>query len=78
LDNVISKWILDEVKRVEDDFSNELKSLGRGGVIDRSLENTASVSVSCDFDKVGGNSVVDELVVLGHELVETFLDYLIG
>jgi hypothetical protein len=38
-------------------------------VIDGSLENTTSVSVSGDFNQVGSDSIVDKLVVFGNELV---------
>jgi hypothetical protein len=38
------------------------------------LENTTSVSVSCDFDEIGRDSIVDELIVLWYELVQAFLD----
>jgi len=50
LNNVISKGILNEIERVEDDFSDELQSLRWRGMINRSLKNTTSVSVSGDFD----------------------------
>jgi hypothetical protein len=37
LNHIVSERILNEVERVEDDFSDELKSLGGGCVIDGSL-----------------------------------------
>ena len=45
-------------------------------MVDGSLENATAVSVSGDFDQVGGDSIVDELVVLGHEFVQALLDHL--
>jgi hypothetical protein len=65
---------LDQVQRVEDDLSDQLNSLSGAGVVDRSLKHAAAVSVGCDFDQVGGDRVVDELVVLGNQFVQTFLD----
>jgi hypothetical protein len=43
------------------DLSHELNSLRVSSVIDTSLQDTTSVSVSSDFDTVSGDSVVDEL-----------------
>ena len=43
-------------------------------MIDGSLQNPTSVSVSCDFDKVGSDGIVDELVVFRYKLVQAFLD----
>ena len=77
LNNVISERILDQVERVEDDFSHQLQSLRWRCVIDRSLEDATSVSVGCDFNEVGCDGIVDELVIFGYELVQAFLDNLI-
>lgn len=74
LDDVVSEWVLDEVERVEDDLSDELKSLRRRGVVDRALQHAASVSVSGHFDEVGSDGIVDELVVLGDKLVQALLN----
>ena len=43
-------------------------------MVDGSLENTTSVSMSSNFDEIGSYGVVDELVVFRDELVEAFLD----
>lgn len=43
------------------DLGDELNPLGVGGVVDASLKNTASVSVSRDLDAVSSDSIVDEL-----------------
>jgi len=32
------------------------------------------VSVSCDFDQIGCDGIVDELVVFRYKLVQAFLD----
>lgn len=65
---------MNKVERVEDDLGDELNPLSWGGVVDRSLEDTASVPVRGDFDKVGSDGIVDELVVVGNELVKAFLN----
>lgn len=43
------------------DFSNKLNPLRVGGVVNASLKNTTSVTVSRDFNTVSGDGVVDEL-----------------
>lgn len=43
-------------------------------MIDRTLEDTTSVTVSSDFDEISSDSIVDELVVFRNEFVETFLN----
>lgn len=45
-------------------------------MIDGSLEDATSVSVGGDLDQVGSDGIVDELVVLGYELVQALLDHL--
>lgn len=68
--------VLDEVERVEDDLRNQLHTLSRTGMVDTPLQNTTPMSVSRNFDKVGSNGVVDELVIFRYELVEAFLNHL--
>jgi len=34
------------------------------------------MSMGCDFDQVGSNGIVDELVVFRYKLVQAFLDNL--
>ena len=46
---------------MEGDFGDELYPLRVGSVIDASLEDATSVSVSSDLDAVSGDGVVDEL-----------------
>ncbi len=77
MNDVVSERILDEVKRVEDDLSDELNTLSGAGMVDRSLEDTTSVSMRSNFDEVGSDGVVDELVVFRDELVQAFLDDLL-
>ena len=76
LDDIVAKGVLHEVERVKDDFSDELHPLGRRCVIDGALQDAAAVSVGSDFDEIGSDGVVDELVVFGDELVEALLDHL--
>jgi hypothetical protein len=74
LNDIVSEWVLDEVKRVENDLGNELESLRRGSMIDGSLQDTTSVPVSRNLDQVGSDSIVNELIVVGNELVQAFLN----
>lgn len=43
-------------------------------MIDATLEDTAAVTMGGYLDEIGGDSIVDKLVVFGDELVEAFLD----
>ena len=43
-------------------------------MVDAALQDAAAVAVRRDLDAVGGDGVVDELVVLGRELVQALLD----
>jgi hypothetical protein len=74
LNNIVTEGVLDEIQRVEDDLGDKLEALSRGRVVDRALEDAATVAVGGNLDEVGGNRIVDELVVLGDELVETLLN----
>lgn len=76
--DVVSKRILDECQGVVSDFSNELNPLRVGRVVDASLQDTTSVSVGSDFDTVGRDGIVDELVVLGDQPVQALLNDVIA
>lgn len=69
--------ILNEGERVVGDFGNELNSLTLGRMVDASLEDATSVTVSSDFDTVRRDGVVDELVVLWGKVVEALLDHVV-
>lgn len=45
-------------------------------MIDATLEDTATVTMGGHLNKIGGDSIVDKLVIFGNELVEAFLDNL--
>lgn len=74
LNDVVTERILNQRKGVVSDLGHQLDSLSISGVIDAPLQDTASVSVGSDLDAVCGDGVVDELVVLRNEPVETLLD----
>jgi len=59
--HVVTVRILDECERVEGDLVDELHALMIGCVVNTSLQDATSVSVSGDFDTVGSNGIVDEL-----------------
>jgi hypothetical protein len=59
--HVVTVRILNEGERVVGDLVNELHALMIGRVVDATLQDTAPVSVSGNFDTVGGNGIVDEL-----------------
>ena len=59
--HVVTIRILNEGERVEGDLVNELHALMIGRMINTTLQDAASVSVSGDFDAVGSNGIVDEL-----------------
>ena len=78
LNDIVAERVLNEGERVVGDFGDELDSLRFRSVIDTALENTATVTMSCDFDAVGGYGSVDELVIFGSEFVQTFLDNMVS
>ena len=57
---------------------NKLKALSLRSVVDATLEDTASVTVSSDFNTVRGDGVVDKLVILRGKLVQAFLNDMIA
>jgi hypothetical protein len=59
--HIVTVRILNEGERVEGDLVNELHALMIGRVVNTTLQDTTSVSVSGNFDAVGGNGIVDEL-----------------
>jgi hypothetical protein len=65
---------LNESERVVGNLGNELNSLTLGSVIDTSLKDATSVTVSRDLDAVGSDGVVDELVVFRRKVVQALLD----
>ena len=71
---VVTIRVLYERERVVCDLVNELDALVLGRVVDAALKHTAAVAVGGDLDAIVRDGVVDELVVLGRELVETLLD----
>jgi len=64
LDDVVTIRILNEGERIIGDFVDELHALMIGRMVDTTLQDAASVSVSGNFDAIGSNSVVDELIVI--------------
>lgn len=74
LNDIVAEGVLDQGQRVEGDLGDELHPLRVGSVVDTSLENATSVSVRSDLDAVSGDGVVDELVVLGDQSVQTLLN----
>jgi len=64
LNDVVTVRILDKGECVKCDLVNKLHALMIGSVVNTTLQDAAPVSVSGDFDTVGSNSVVDELVVI--------------
>lgn len=45
-------------------------------MVDTALKNTTSMSVCGDFNQVGSNCVIDELVVFRYKFVQAFLNNL--
>jgi hypothetical protein len=45
-------------------------------MINGTLKDTTPMTMSRDLDKVGSDGIVDELIVLGHQLVQALLDNL--
>ena len=43
-------------------------------MVNRSLQDTAAMAVGRNLDEIGGNSIVDELIIFWYKLIQTFLD----
>ena len=59
--HVVTVRILDEGECVIGNLVNELHALMIGRMVNTTLQDAASVSVSGDLDTVGSDSIVDEL-----------------
>ena len=59
--HIVTVRILNKGEGVEGDLVNELHALMIGRVVNTTLQNAASVSVSGDFNTVCCNSIVYEL-----------------
>jgi hypothetical protein len=77
LHDIVAVWVLDKCQRVVGDLVDELDALGLRGMINATLKDTASMAVGRDFDAISSNGIIDELIVLGSELVETLLNYVV-
>ena len=71
---IVAIWILNKCQGVIGNLRDELEALRLGRVVDASLQDAASVPVGRDLDAVSGHCVINKLVVLGNEPVETFLN----
>ncbi len=78
MNDVVSERILHQSQRIEGDLGDQLDSLIIRSVIDTSLQDATSMTMSGDFDTVDCDRVVDELVVLRCEFVQAFLDDVIA
>lgn len=77
LDHVVTIRILNKGERIIGDLVDELHALMIGRVVNTTLQDAASVSVRGNFYTIGCNSIVDELVVIRGQLVQTLLDNMI-
>ena len=59
--HIVTVRILNEGEGIVCDLINELHALMIRRMINTTLQDAASVSVSGDFDTVGSNGIVDEL-----------------
>ena len=59
--HVVTVRILNEGEGVVGDLVDELHALMIGRVVNTTLQDAASVSVSGDFDTIGSHSIIDEL-----------------
>lgn len=59
--HVVAVRVLNEGQSIVSDLVDELDALMVRGVVDATLEDATSVTVSRNFDAVSGNRIVDEL-----------------
>jgi hypothetical protein len=59
--HIVSVGVLNQREGVVRDLIHELDTLVIRGMVDATLQYTASVAVSGDFDTVSGDSIIDKL-----------------
>ena len=71
---IVAVRVLNKRERVVRDLVHKLNTLVLRSVVDAALKHAATVAVSGYLDAVGSDGVIDELVILGRELVQALLD----
>lgn len=74
LNDVVAKWVLHKIEAVVGNLANQLHFLEAGSMINASLKDAATMTVSANSNAVFTNGIKDELGILGLEVVEAFLD----
>jgi hypothetical protein len=59
--HIVAVRVLNKCQGVERDLGDKLDALRVRGMIDTPLKNATAVTMSCNFDTVGRDSVVDKL-----------------
>ena len=74
LNNIVAEWVLNKIERALSDTGDELSSLSTLGMIDATLQDTATMAMSTNNDAVLGDSIVDELRSLSAESGQALLN----
>jgi len=59
-------------------FGHELDALRLRRVVDATLEDATPMTMCGHLDTMGGYSIIDKLIVLRHQSIKTFLDYVVS
>jgi hypothetical protein len=61
--HIIAIWILNQGEGIVSNFGHKLLTLELRSMIDAPLKDTAAMTMGSNFDTVGRDSVINELVV---------------
>lgn len=59
---IVPVWVLHESKSVVRDLVDKLNALRLRCMVNAALQDAATMTVSCNLDAVGSDSIVDELI----------------
>ena len=77
MNDVVSKRILRKHERLRGDFEHQRTTLFINGVVDATLKNATTVSVSRNLNTVHLGRVIDELVVFSRQSLKAPLNYVV-
>jgi ABC-type ATPase with predicted acetyltransferase domain len=78
LHDIVAKGILNQMEAVRSDLANKLDLLEAVGMIDATLKDAATMTVSANGDAMLAHSIEDEMGILGVEVVQALLDDVIA
>ena len=78
LHHIVAERILDERERIGDDVIDQGTLLATGCMVNATLEDAATVTMSSHNNAVVTNGIEDELSIVRTQVVETFLNHMVA